>query len=120
MNCCNANGHDDSTNPYEKDTFAYWAWAAWQAALAQPAQEPVAWMVYTQDGQSVYVTDNPTNIQEGQRALPLFTAPPQRPWVGLTDDEDWEHIHNMRSTFLDNFSQGAVWAEARLKEKNNG
>jgi hypothetical protein len=40
---------------------------------AQPAQEPVAWMVYTQDGQSVYVTDNPTDIQEGQRALPLYT-----------------------------------------------
>jgi len=33
--------YDDSTNPYEKDTFAYWAWAGWQAALAQPAQEPV-------------------------------------------------------------------------------
>jgi hypothetical protein len=37
-------------------------------------QEPVAWMVYTQDGQSVYVTDNPTDIQEGQRALPLYTG----------------------------------------------
>jgi hypothetical protein len=33
--------YDDSTNPYEKDTFAYWAWAGWQAALAQPAQELV-------------------------------------------------------------------------------
>jgi len=31
--------YDDSTNPYEKDTLAYWAWAGWQAALAQPAQE---------------------------------------------------------------------------------
>ena len=30
--------------------------------LAQPEQEPVAWMVYTQDEQSVYVTDNPTDI----------------------------------------------------------
>jgi hypothetical protein len=37
-------------------------------------QEPVAWMVYTQDGKSVYVTDNPTDIQEGQRALPLYTG----------------------------------------------
>ena len=27
--------YDGSTNPYEKDTFAYWAWAGWQAALAQ-------------------------------------------------------------------------------------
>ena len=29
------NDYDDSTNPYEKDTFAYWAWAGWQEALAQ-------------------------------------------------------------------------------------
>jgi hypothetical protein len=27
--------YDDSTNPYEINTFAYWAWAGWQAALAQ-------------------------------------------------------------------------------------
>jgi len=27
--------YDDSTNPYERDSFAYWAWAGWQAALAQ-------------------------------------------------------------------------------------
>jgi len=43
---------------------------------AATVQEPVAWMVYTQDGQSVYVTDNPTDIQEGQTALPLSTTPP--------------------------------------------
>ena len=52
---------------------------------AQPVQEPAAWLVYTQDGQSVYVTDNPTDIQADQRALPLYTNPPKRPWVGLTD-----------------------------------
>jgi hypothetical protein len=27
--------YDDSANPYERDSFAYWAWAGWQAALAQ-------------------------------------------------------------------------------------
>jgi len=43
--------YDDSTNPYEKDTFAYWAWAGWQAALAQPEQEPVEdVMLYHDDG----------------------------------------------------------------------
>jgi hypothetical protein len=42
-------------------------------AALEAKDEPVAWMVYTQDGQSVYVTDNPTDIQEGQRALPLYT-----------------------------------------------
>lgn len=36
---------------------------------------PVAWMVYTQDGQSCYVTDNPADISPNQRALPLYTEP---------------------------------------------
>ena len=55
--------------------------------------ELVAWMIYTKDGQSVYVTDNPTDIREGQRALPLYTAPPQRKWVGLTESEMGQFIH---------------------------
>ena len=47
------------------------------AALAEPVQEPVAWMVYTLDGKSVCVTDNPADFIEW-RSLPLYTAPPQR------------------------------------------
>jgi hypothetical protein len=39
------------------------------------SNEPVAWMVYTQDGQSCYVTDNPADISPTQRALPLYTDP---------------------------------------------
>ena len=82
--------------------------------LAQPEQEPVAWMVYTQDGQSVYVTDNPIDIQEGQRALPLYAAP--RPWVGLTNGE----VNNLAAgCHLGNSVQGAIYkAEVKLKEKN--
>jgi len=48
-------------------------------------QEPVAWMVYTLDGQSVCVTDNPADFTADHRALPLYTAPPQR--QPLTDGE---------------------------------
>ena len=52
-------------------------WAINQVVKAEreecAKQDAVAWMVYTQEGQSVYVTDNPTDIQEGQRALPLYT-----------------------------------------------
>ena len=75
--------------------------------------EPVAWMVYTQDGQSVYVTDNFTDIQEGQRALPLYTIQPQRQWVGLTDED----MRDPKTHILD-FIYGARWAEAKLKERN--
>ena len=82
--------------------------------LAQPEQEPVAWMVYTQDGQSVYVTDNPTDIQKGQRALPLYTTPPQRTWVGLTKEEAKEISLANRPYVIDMIAA----LEARLKEKN--
>jgi hypothetical protein len=58
---------------------------ALRAVLAEPAQEPVAWMVYTEDGKSVCVTDNPADFADEHRALPLYTAPPQRP--PLTDEE---------------------------------
>lgn len=34
---------------------------------------PVAWMVYTRDGRSCYVTDNPADVMPDQRALPLYT-----------------------------------------------
>jgi len=52
---------------------------ALRAALAQQQeQEPVAWMVYTQDGKSVCVTDNPADFTDEHRALPLYTHPPRR------------------------------------------
>ena len=50
------------------------------------SQEPVAWMVYTLDGKSVCVTDNPTNFTPEHRALPLYTTPPQRKPCGLECD----------------------------------
>jgi len=46
---------------------------------------PIAWMVYTQDGTSAFVTDNPKDFTQDHRALPLYTAPPQR--KPLTDEE---------------------------------
>jgi len=67
---------------------------------AQPEQEPVAKLFGT---------------------LPVFDTPPaaQCTWVGLTD-EDWDHIDNTNGTSQDTFIQGAAWAAARLKERNNG
>ena len=49
---------------------------ALRAALAEPVQEPVAWMVYTLDGKSVCVTDSPADFTDEHRVLPLYTAPP--------------------------------------------
>jgi hypothetical protein len=43
----------------------------------------------------------------------IDTSPPQRPWVGLTD-EDWKEIEDMPDTF----DQGVAWCLAKLKGKN--
>ena len=45
-------------------------------ALMKSEQEAVAWMVYTLDGKSVCVTDNPADFTDQHKALPLYTAPP--------------------------------------------
>jgi hypothetical protein len=52
---------------------------ALRTALTVPKQEPVAWMVYTLDGKSVCVTDNPADFTDQNRALPLYTAAQEVP-----------------------------------------
>ena len=78
----------------------------------QPEQEPVAVV----DVHEFY--DNCANFSLLQK-LPkgkhtLYTAPPQRTWVGLTDEDeiDWEEGGNLKDLVK------AI--EAKLKEKNNG
>ena len=74
--------------------------------------EPVAWMVYTQEGQSAFVTDNPSVIHLSQRALPLYTTS-QRAWVGLTEEEKHSAAWSNGE-----FGDGVLWAEKLLKERN--
>jgi hypothetical protein len=64
--------------------------------------EPVAWM--NKDGWiGLY--------KQGDATIPLYTAPPQREWVGLTDEEI-DAKTDFRATVR--------YFEAKLKEKNNG
>jgi hypothetical protein len=87
--------------------------------LAQPEQEPVAWAV---QGITQMIRGEFAELDAKSKAkriggtcvaYPLYTAPPQRTWVGLTD-EDWDKVGDMPDTF----DQGAAWAAARLKERN--
>jgi hypothetical protein len=80
---------------------------------------PVAWMVYTQEGQSAFVTDNPAVIHPSQRALPLY-ATPQRTWVGLTDEEITELHHKIKVQLMGTYKTEDIYRaiEAKLKEKN--
>ena len=55
---------------------------------------------------------------EGKYTIPLYTTPQQRTWVGLTDEEI--KAMDAGNTSNASFYAGALWAEAKLKEKNNG
>jgi hypothetical protein len=55
-------------------------------ALAQPAQEPVAWIVEFENGEQE-LHWNDTKAALGETQTPLYTTLPQRPWVELTDED---------------------------------
>jgi len=55
----------------------------------------------------------------GEGRSPLYTTPPKREWVGLTDEEIAQGLKE--SWVTEQAWQSAVWwAEAKLKEKNHG
>ena len=76
-----------------------------EARLAQPEQEPV--------GINKVIIDSIRDSSE-------IVAPPQREWVGLTDNE-YELMAEKRVTnYFFNTLDYAHDIEAKLKEKNNG
>ena len=92
-----------------------------EARLAQPEPEPVAWGVPntrpTKKAQFMMLLHSADGCQYPDQLVPLYTAPPQREWVGLTREELAEiaefHFHGALSgrEFYDD-------VEAKLKEKN--
>ncbi|CAB4123444.1 hypothetical protein UFOVP43_25 [uncultured Caudovirales phage] len=90
---------------------------------AQPEQEPVAWMVTTemQDGtKKTYpltgLFKDVKDVCDFDDPIPLYTTPPQRTWVGLTDEEALECWPGLAMyadcvKFWENI-------EAKLKDKN--
>jgi hypothetical protein len=84
-------------------------------APPQPEQEPVAIVDANDDGYWADILPN-RSVKVGQM---LYTTPPQRTWVGLTDEEMTHAKHHMvEGAYQYSFKQGAKWAEDKLKEKN--
>jgi hypothetical protein len=85
-----------------------------KAALAQPAQqEPVAWM--REDGTLRFAEGKVFAVNQ-----PLYTTPPQRAWVGLTEaraKEIWLKGKDHGDDWLDVLALARAF-EAELKELN--
>ena len=78
-------------------------------AEAQPEQKPVAWKM---KGVPAFATSRP-NDTDSIKWDALYTAPPQREWVGLTGEE-LQEIYQSAGTAHFKFAM----VEAKLKEKN--
>ena len=89
-----------------------------QAIEQAEKQEPLAWMHNLIEGN--VITHRPVDIgRHPERWTPLYTAPPKKEWVGLTDKEitklgnlDWD------SAYVGIWYDFAKAIEAKLKEKN--
>lgn len=79
-----------------------------EAQQPLPAQEPVGKVVEAVEG--AFRCEFTAPLPAGTK---LYTTPPQREWVGLTDGEAGE-CHSP------NYVQTVARIEAKLKEKNNG
>jgi hypothetical protein len=91
--------------------------------LAKPEQEPVAWAVLRPDGR-VKLLSHQQGVEVDLKWTPLYTAPPRKPWVGLTDDEihkivDDHTPNDARQEKLTDFVLAVRAAELRLKDKND-
>jgi hypothetical protein len=83
---------------------------------AQPEQEPVGRFAKFTDGIWREVTD-------GSPGIPLYTSPPQRPWVGLTDEDIFCVLNELQAIYngpptTDTRVIFARAIEAKLRSKN--
>ncbi len=87
-------------------------------ALAQPEQEPVAYLTRRKIGGTegllrADLVDKSAKNQETHDFIPLYTAPPQRTWQGLTDEDISEIVRGTHNT--GSFVRAI---ESKLKERN--
>ena len=84
----------------------------------QPEQEPVAWVAY-ENGEKHGIDFDEDDIAKLPVGTMLYTAPPQREWQGLTDEEileEYRQSYGDDGNLTDVYFARAI--EAKLKEKN--
>jgi len=80
-------------------------------------QEPVAYLCENAVGHKYFRWKKPQSVF---KPIALYTAPPQREWQGLTDEEVgmltvFDGLHHVEAPLLAKFIRAI---EAKLKEKN--
>ena len=90
----------------------------YREALAQPEQEPVAWLVTY--GGLTHIAYTQPNMVVDTHYQPLYTTPPQRTWVGLTDEEIDALHTSIKVRLMGTFDTKDIYraVEQALKEKN--
>lgn len=82
-------------------------------------QEPIAWLVYTEDGASSYVTDNPTDLNEGQSAYSLYPGPFKL--TPATIDEMFDRMDKAPKGVFFGHDPMTIWMEAwQAAEQHHG
>jgi hypothetical protein len=95
---------------------------ALRTALAQPEPEPVAWGVPntrpTEKAQFMMLLHSPDGCQYPEQLVPLYTAPPQREWQGLTEEEYEAMAEQYVTNCYFDTLEYAKAIEIKLKDKN--
>lgn len=95
---------------------------------AKREHEPVAWFVQYSDSHE-FLWDKPKGwrVEQALEIQPLYTAPPKREWVGLTDEEIIKCFDSVAFGQVEddliinkhvNIFRAIHYIEAKLKEKN--
>ena len=83
--------------------------------MAQPEQEPVAWLYLEPDNPHLNVHYDDVDVSQfpHDEWFPVYKSPPQRTWVKL-------NLNDVPEIYADDiaFLNGAKWANAKLKELN--
>jgi len=91
---------------------------ALRQALAQPEQEPVAW-AHIEGNEIIEFETDKEECEACKYCVPLYTAPPKKQWVGLTDEEIKEIIGPWGDTPVKGYTRKLFdQIEAKLREKN--
>ena len=85
--------------------------AEYEQELAKPEQEPVGW--FLKDHLETYME----SYKDIKGAIPLYTAPPRKEWVGLTDNEQYQIVTQCGAMSAD-WQDFVVAVEQTLKDKN--